>query len=73
MIVLLSSPDHARSKWVQYEWSTFENDKKSGYREGNLLVIKLPGVEQRKLPPGLRHKETFILDSYKDSLLYYLG
>ena len=72
MIVILSSPDHAKSKWVQYEWSTFENDKKSGYRDGNLLVIKFSDVDQKKLPPALRHKETFFFDSYKDSLLYYL-
>jgi hypothetical protein len=72
MIVILSSPEYAKSKWVQYEWSTFENDKKSGYREGNLLVIKHPEVEQKKLPPALRHKETFLFDSYKESLCHYL-
>ena len=72
MVVMLSSPDYAKSKWVRYEWSTFENDKKSGYRDGNLLVIKLPEVEQKMLPPALRHKETFFFDSYQESLLSYL-
>ncbi len=72
MIVMISSIDHLNSKWVQHEWSTFSNDKKSGYREGNLLVIKFPEVNQNELPSSLRHNETFLFDSYKDSLLYYL-
>lgn len=72
MIVMVSSIDHLHSKWVRYEWSTFSNDKKSGYREGNLLVIKFPEVDQKELPASLRHNETFFFDSYKNSLLYYL-
>lgn len=72
MIVVTSSAQYVRTKWVRYEWSTFENDKKSGYREGNLLVVRLPEVEQKDLPPGLRHKEFFLFDTYQDSILYYL-
>ena len=72
MVVMLSSADYAKSKWVQYEWSTFEIDKRSGYREGNLLIVKFPEVEQKKLPPALRHNETFLFDSFKEGLPYYL-
>lgn len=72
MIVVTSSVQHVKSKWVKYEWRTFENDRKSGYRDGNLLVIRLPEVEQQHMPPALRHKEFLLFDSYQKSILYYL-
>ena len=72
MIVICSSARYAHSKWVRYEWSTFDNDKKSGYRNGNLIVILFPEVEQKDLPPALRHQEHIMFAEYKESVLFYL-
>ena len=73
MIVVCSSARYAKSKWVRYEWSTFENDRMSGYRDGNLLVILFPEVEEKDLPPALRHQEHIMFSSYKESVLFYLA
>lgn len=65
MIVIASSIENIKSKWVHYEWSTFRNDLKSGYREGNLLTI-LSNIKPKDLPAGLRHLQSFNYSSYKD-------
>ena len=65
MIVIASSIEYIKSKWVHYEWSTFRNDLNSGYREGNLMTI-LKRVGLKNLPAGLRHQQSFKVDSYKD-------
>ena len=39
MIVVASSIEHITSEWVKYEWRTFCDDLKSGYREGKLFTI----------------------------------
>ena len=72
MIVVASSLNHIKSKWVKYEWSTFSNDLKSGYRDGNLLTILSDGIELKTLPASLRHQQSFHLDLYKDEILAYL-
>lgn len=72
MIVVASSLDYIKSKWVKYEWSTFSNDLKSGYRDGNLLTILSGSVELKMLPASLRHQQSFNFDSYKNDILDYL-
>lgn len=71
MIVVASSLSNIKSKWVKYEWSTFSNDLKNGYKEGNLLTI-LNGIELKSLPASLRHQQSFNFDSYKNFILDYL-
>lgn len=72
MIVVASSIEHINSEWVKYEWSTFSNDLKSGYRSGNLLNILTDDIQPKKLPPSLRHKQSFSFLDYKDHILSYL-
>lgn len=72
MIVVASKVNYLRSKWVSYEWSTFSEDKKSGYRDGNLLTIFERAVELSKLPSDLRHQQSFTLDNYQREILGYL-
>lgn len=73
MIVVASSLNNINSKWVKYEWSTFSNDIKSGYRSGNLLTILSNSIELKNLPASLRHQQSFHFDSYKNGLLDYLS
>lgn len=72
MIVVSSSIDHIKSKWVQYEWNTFSNDVKSGYKAGNLITILTDNVELKLLPASLRHQQSFGFDTYRNSILGYL-
>lgn len=72
MIVVASSLSHIKSKWVRYEWSTFSNDIKSGYRTGNLLTILSGSIEMQSLPASLRHQQSFHFDTYKKGILDYL-
>lgn len=72
MVVVASSLNYIKSKWVKYEWSTFSNDLKSGYRDGNLLTILSGSIELKMLPASLRHQQSFHFDSYKNDILYYL-
>ena len=72
MVVVASSLSHINSKWVRYEWSTFSNDLKSGYRDGNLLTILSGSIELKSLPASLRHQQSFHFDSYKKGILDYL-
>lgn len=73
MIVVASSVCNIKSKWVKYEWSTFSNDIKSGYRNGNLLTILSDNIELKTLPASLRHQQSFNFRSYKDDILDYLN
>lgn len=72
IVVVASSLDNIKSKWVKYEWSTFSNDLKSGYREGNLLTILIGDFKLKDLPPSLRHHQSFNKESYKNDILGYL-
>ena len=73
MIVVASSVYNIKSKWVKYEWSTFSNDLKSGYRDGNLLTILSGDIELKTLPASLRHQQSFNFLSYQDEILDYLN
>jgi formylglycine-generating enzyme required for sulfatase activity len=72
MVVIASSLKHINSKWVKYEWSTFSNDLKSGFREGNLLTVLSGSIELKTLPASLRHQQSFHFDTYKKGILDYL-
>ncbi len=73
MIVIGTRLEHIGSKWVKYEWSTFSNDLKSGYRTGNLITILSPSINLKDLPASLRHQQSFHIDSYKGHILTYLA
>ena len=70
LIVVATSIEHIKSKWVKYEWSTFSNDLKSNYRDGNLITILSPTITPRMLPASLRHMQSFTVDNYKNILPY---
>ena len=70
MIVVATSIEHIKSKYVKYEWSTFSNDLKSNYRDGSLITILTPTIPPRMLPASLRHMQSFTIDNYKNILPY---
>ena len=72
MIVVATSLEYLNSKWVSDEWTTFANDLRSNYKEGNLLTILGPKIQLKDLPTALRHKQSFPIKSYKENILDYL-
>ena len=70
LIVVATSIEHIKSKWVKYEWSTFSNDLKSNYRDGNLITILSPEITPRMLPASLRHMQSFSIENYENILPY---
>lgn len=72
MIVIASKLEYITSEWVQYEWSTFSDDKKSGYRHGNLMTILTSDISPKDLPASLRHMQSFTYQDYKHSILGYV-
>ena len=72
MIVVTTSLEYLNSNWVRYEWTTFADDLRSNYKEGNLLTILGPKIQLKDLPTALRHKQSFPIKSYKENILDYL-
>lgn len=72
MVVVTTSLEYLNSKWVRYEWTTFANDLRSNYKEGNLLTILDPKIQLKDLPTALRHKQSFSIKSYQENILDYL-
>jgi len=73
MIVVSTDITYINSKWVKFEWSTFCNDLKSGWRDGNIITILSPTISVRDLPASLRHKQSFTTNNYQNHILSYIG
>lgn len=72
LVVVATSVENINSKWVSYEWRTFSNDIKSGYRTGNLITILSDEIKLQLLPASLRHQQSFTFSIYRDNILDYL-
>ena len=70
LLVVATTIGHIKSKWVKYEWSTFSNDLKSNYRDGNLITILSPDITPRMLPASLRHMQSFSIENFENILPY---
>jgi len=72
MLVVTTDPKHVESGWVQHEWGSFCNEKRSGRKAGNLLTLVTPGILARDLPLGLRQYEVWQFESENfEKLLQY--
>jgi len=78
LIVTGRHPDHFRSGWVDYEWSTFLNEILSDRKEGELFTFA-HNVDVADLPIELRSRQMIPLDpsslesSFKNLLDYIRG
>lgn len=73
MIVVATKMEYLTRGWVQYEWSSFANDLKCGYKTGNLITLLGPDIKLSELPLGLRHRQSFSIKSYTtDGLINYV-
>lgn len=65
-ILIASNYENLQSKWVTYEWQTYCDDLKDGYRNGEIVTILSDTIELKKLPGSIRHRQKFsLLEDYK--------
>lgn len=63
IIVVTSSRENVESKWVEFEWGLFMNEKRSGRKNGNIVTILADGLSPAILPPSLRYYEVLNLNN----------
>jgi hypothetical protein len=75
LIVVTSRKEYVESKWVEAEWGSFINEKRSGRKDGNIIVLLAGSMQIGDLPISLRSFETRFLDNSKtlDQILSYLS
>ena len=59
LIIVTTRPDHLESGWVKHEWETFQNEIKSGRKNGGSILVFADNLPVSSLPLSLR-KETFV-------------
>ena len=72
MIVVGSRIEHLTQGWVKYEWTSFADNLKCGYKSGNLITILAPDIALADLPLGLRHRQSFSTRNFEEGILPYL-
>lgn len=72
VLVVTSTRKHVEGGWVQEEWGSFLEEKRSGRRDGNLVTLLCEGISVGDLPFQLRKYEA---GTRKDlpRLMAYLG
>ncbi|MHB8053550.1 MAG: TIR domain-containing protein [Methanoregula sp.] len=75
LILVTSRKEYVESKWVEAEWGSFINEKRSGRKDGNIVVLLAGSMQIGDLPISLRSFETRFLDNPKtlDQILSYLS
>ena len=63
LIVFSSNPEYVKSSYVESEWRTFIEEKRSGRKEGNVITI-LDNCDISSLPITLRHFQSFGLSDF---------
>ena len=57
MVVVTSSRANVEGEWVQAEWGSFINEKRSGRKNGNLVTLLVGALSPADLPMSLRNLE----------------
>jgi hypothetical protein len=75
LVVVTSRKEYVESKWVEAEWGSFINEKRSGRKDGNIIVVLAGSMQIGDLPISLRSFETRFLDNPKtlEQILNYLS
>jgi hypothetical protein len=75
LVLVTSCKEYVESKWVEAEWGSFINEKRSGRKNGNIIVLLGGSMQIGDLPISLRSFETRFLDNPKTlgQILSYLS
>ena len=68
MIIIASKPEHIESSYVQSEWRTFIEEKRTGRKTGNIITII--NFDISSLPISLRQFESFDFKHYSEICAY---
>ena len=72
IIVFASNKAYINTIWVEFEWSTFQNEILAGRKHGNIMTI-LKGIRVDDIDLSLRQYQSFSYYDYKRDLLQYVG
>jgi len=72
MVVVTSSAENVRSRWLEAEWGMFVNEMRSGRKEGNLVTVIAAPMTSDKLPLSLRNYQV-IPFGQMEQVLHYVG
>jgi uncharacterized protein YegL len=74
MVVVTSRKEYVESKWVEAEWGSFINEKRSGRKQGNIITLITGSMCIEDLPGSLRYYEVLPLEhALLDKILRYLN
>jgi len=59
LIVVATSAENVKSKWVKYEWDSFWQDILAKVKPDGQVFTYLNGVSPKELPISLRHVQSF--------------
>ena len=68
IVVIATSKENVLSGWVQYEWSAFANEKRSGRKTGNIITLLDSGMPISDLPILLRQFEVIPLQQHESAI-----
>ncbi len=66
IIVIATSKENVLSGWVQYEWTTFANEKRSGRKNGNIVTLIDENMPVTDLPILLRQFEVIPVKDFEN-------
>lgn len=72
IIVIATSKENVLSGWVQYEWSAFANEKRSGRKTGNIITLIDDNMPLSDLPILLRQFEVIPMKQFESSIKNFL-
>jgi hypothetical protein len=61
MIIVSNSAKGFGKPWVEREWTMFLNEKLSGRKSGNIVVVQATSIPVAKLPIALRSQQVVVL------------
>lgn len=75
MIVITTSPGDLETGWVDYEWTTFDQERLAERKQGNLVFLLADRMNAAMLPIGARRNQALMLSqpNLLDQLLHYLA
>ena len=70
IIVVATNKENVLSGWVQYEWTAFANEKRSGRKDGNIITLIDENMPLAELPILLRQFEVIPFSNFENVSKY---
>jgi hypothetical protein len=73
LVIVTSSRANAESRWVRYEWNSFDNEILAGRKSGNIITVLCGGLTTSELPYALRRRQALQIETHLARLPAYVG